>query len=296
MNNNEKLDPISKWAQDINEVLSSYRKLASSVTDHAGMIGESREFFIREILRRFLPSSVNVGTGQLVGLNEKLSKQVDIVISRPDFPILTSLARSNVYFSESVIATLEIKSSLTGTKKGTLWEALDNCRSVKQSEFDYSTKGAEKPFNDLRWLTPSSYIFGYKGYKQNLTALRNSISSWIKARNPSFLELPDIIVTEGCVIAKNDYRFFDSNKLKKKLGFDCIFLAMRDSNGLNWLLYHLLNQITFTLGEPIHKRTGIRYLIRKDHLKRQYFEEQSQKWGEWDFDNADNHISGIIEF
>lgn len=297
MNRNLNTDPISNWAKDINDLLFAYRKISSSSANHSGVIGESREFFIREILRRFIPSSVNIGCGQIIDVNDNLSKQIDIIISRPDFPVLTSLAKSDTYYVESVIATLEVKSNLSGKKdKSSLWKAMDNCVSVKRCEINYSTKGEEKPFDSLRWISPSSYIFSYYGYKTNLYSLKNSIADWIKSRQPSFLDLPDIIVTEGCVVVKNDRRLFGNNSLKQELGYDCIYLASQDNNGLNWLIYHLLNQIIFCMGEPIHARTGIRYMVRRNHLKRIDFERESQKWGKWDFDRPDNHDSGIIEF
>ena len=286
MYENGTLDPISKWARDINKILTAYRDIASSISTHGGLIGESREFFITEILRRFIPKSVDVGTGQIIGFDDKLSKQIDIIVSRVDYPVLSSLAKSNVYYSESIIATIEVKSSLTGGKSGPLWKALNNSLSVKQTEIDHSLQGVKNNFHDLKWLTPSAYIFGYQGYKNKLNDLKVLISSWISANKPSFLELPDIIVTEGCVVIKNDYKFFDSNTLRTKNDYDCIFLAARETEGLTWLIYHLLDSISEILGRPQNKRSGASYSLRKNHFKRKNLEKSCEKWGKWDSDSA----------
>ena len=292
MYENGELDPISKWARDINKILTDYRAIASSISTHCSLIGESREFFITEILKRFIPKTVNIGKGQIIGFDDKLSDEIDIIISRADYPILSSLAKSEVYYSESIIATIEVKSSLTGSKGGTLWKALNNSLSVKQTEIDHSLQGAKNNFHDLKWLIPSTYIFGYQGYKNRLNKLKTLISSWISAQKPSFLELPDIIVTEGCVVIKNDYRFFDSNTLKKENGYDCIFLATHDTEGITWLIYHLLDSISETLGRPQNKRTGASYSLRKNHFKRRNLEKNCEKWGKWNSDVATE--KGII--
>jgi hypothetical protein len=294
----QRLDPLRTWAQSINKVLAAYRDLAASVTTHKGIIGESREFFICEVLRRFLPQSVHVGTGQTVDKHGSYSNQINIVISRPDCPILTSLALGNIYLIESVMAAIEVKSMLSGGEKGTVWQALENVRSVKKQDLEYSSKGIDTgPFENLRWIAPSAYIFGYTGYKNNLANLKQVVDQWIHQCQPSFHELPDVLVTEGCVVLKNDYRFFYSDRIRSLCGFDPVFLAVHNPCGLTWFLYHLLCHITACIGEPAHARTQIRYLImhnimgQRSHA-RQIFEDTAERWGRWDRDTAG--VRGVL--
>jgi hypothetical protein len=288
LDHEQRLDPIGTWAQSINKVLAAYRDLASSVTTHKGIIGESREFFIREVLCRFLPRSVHVGSGQTVDNHGTYSKQIDIIISRPDCPILTSLALGDIYFIESVMAAIEVKSVLRGGINDTVWQALENVRSVKTQDLEYSSKGKDPgPFENLRWVAPSTYIFGYTGYKNNLANLKQIVDQWIRQCQPSFHELPDVLVTEGCVVLKNDYRFLYSDRIRRLCGFDPVFLAAHDPCGLTWFLYHLLCHITACIGEPAHARTQIRYLIMDNIMgqrsnARQIFEDTAERWGRWD--------------
>ncbi len=265
--------------------------MASAVATHGGVIGDTREFFVREVLRRFLPKSVTIGTGQIVDSDFGISKQIDIIISRNEYPVLTTLATSNVYLAESIIATIEIKSNLTGGPKGTLWKALENCKSVKQrniktnkTSVEYYLEKENKSKNDVlevyTKLLPPTYIFGYKGYKIRLNALQKTIFSWIKKHDVPFLEMPDMIVTEGCVAIKNNGEFFDQSKLKMLSGNNCIYIARNDSETLTWLLWHLLKRLIDCLGEIYHSETGIRYISGDQYLSSKHAMGEWAFWGE----------------
>jgi len=96
------------------------------------------------------------------------------------------LAISNVYLAESIIATIEIKSSLTGGRNGALREALDNCKSVKEqiihtnktTVYKNLVEAGKLPEGDSHLYTkliPPTYIFGFKGYKSDLDSLKNAV-------------------------------------------------------------------------------------------------------------------------
>lgn len=91
----------------------------------------AREFFVESILRRVLPASVVVGSGEIVDGNGTRSKQQDLLLYRNNFPIIDSPAGSHVYFAEGVLATIEVKSVLTGDE---LARATGNIRSVQALE------------------------------------------------------------------------------------------------------------------------------------------------------------------
>jgi hypothetical protein len=297
MTEKKETDPTRIWTQGIISILDTYRRLASSVADHAGTIGESREFFVREILSRFLPKSVRVGTGQIVDSNNQLSKQIDVVISRPEFPVLTSMALSDVFFVESVIATIEVKSKLD---KKTLWEALDNSRSVKRHRL-LEREDGENSFRDLMRRfkqLPATYIFGYTGYRNRLSDLKKAICDWIETEDASLAELPNVIVTQGCVVMTNlrGAVTFNSGMLRRSLGHDCIFVARRDKEALTWLLAHLLGSIggIYSGGPYAH----LRYVWGVDYANEAFFENSWDTWGKWTYDDGEEreHLYLNAEF
>jgi hypothetical protein len=86
----------------------------ATVLPHRGLAGAARETLIREFLANHIPQDLSIGTGQVFGHQwlhgdeTQISTQQDIVIYRRDMPVLR-LADSPLFFAESVVATIEVK-------------------------------------------------------------------------------------------------------------------------------------------------------------------------------------------
>jgi hypothetical protein len=94
------------------------------------MVGSAREFFVSRVLRGVLPPIIHVGAGRVVGISG-MSKQIDIVLYDSRCPLLETQPGFGLFFMEGVIATIEVKSTLT---RETLRLALDNCASVTSGD------------------------------------------------------------------------------------------------------------------------------------------------------------------
>ncbi|TOI39074.1 DUF6602 domain-containing protein, partial [Vibrio parahaemolyticus] len=119
---------IDDWVQSISDMIKISANVGSSVSNHSTILGDARESFIRDILENFLPSSIVIGSGQIIDQYEGRSKQIDIIIYRRDFPVLQTFGSADVYLIEGVLATIEVKSMLD---KDNLEMALNNAKSVK---------------------------------------------------------------------------------------------------------------------------------------------------------------------
>lgn len=73
--------------------------------DHAPTIGPVREFLVRRVLKTILPTSVHIGSGKVIDHQGKSSKQIDIIIYDPRFPMM-NLDGGGLYFVEGVLATI----------------------------------------------------------------------------------------------------------------------------------------------------------------------------------------------
>lgn len=193
---------IDKWASAVAQVASKAFEVSAAISNHSSILGDARESFIRDVLSKFLPATVHVGTGQIVDAQGKSSKQIDVIIYRKDFPILRSFGNADVYLIEGVLATVEVKSTLTKAK---LAEALENGRSVKNlrvgivpDSIDMFCQAAfAKSYVDLNalelnslstWLLPPHYIFAYQGYPETQAyLLAKHVDAW--TRGPLNAEL-----------------------------------------------------------------------------------------------------------
>lgn len=213
---------INNWAKSIARVLETSFSVSSSIANHSTVLGDARESFIRDVLKRFLPSNISIGSGQIVDNEGGISKQIDLIIYRNDFPTLRTFGSADVYLIEGVVATVEVKSQLNDKS---LVEALENGRSVrnlrpsllKASLDDYSTRVFGKPhselsipqYNSLMGLVlPPTYVYGYRGYTESsLEDLRGSLNRWHNVPNSAgeldITLMPEVIATQGCVSLKN---------------------------------------------------------------------------------------------
>jgi len=215
-------------------------------------------------LSRILPSAYEIGRGEIIDSSGKRSKQIDVVISRPDSPSLLLPSGSKVYLIESVLATIEVKSELTGGAEGTLLEALENCASVADltpqfikpsvQEF-FESKGIQKgedgvpifrdPLQQQQFTVygyPASYIFGFKGYSQNIDDFANAILNWgnnrIKLDKQLLMRhIPAVIASAGCIAFRNADPFLLSDEANR---YECLAMAGTDPTPLRMLIAHLL--------------------------------------------------------
>ncbi len=93
--------------------------------------GTPREAFIKEYLERHLPSNVAIGTGEIIDASSKPGQprnQYDIVIYRRSYPKLDFGGGISGFLVESVIATIEVKSTLTQSEFGKAAKAARKCK------------------------------------------------------------------------------------------------------------------------------------------------------------------------
>jgi len=252
---------FDEWAQYAVDILKAESSYTGGLTDHGVLIGDAREALIQIVLSRILPSAYEIGRGQVVDSLGNRSKQIDIVIARRDSPSLSLLSGAKVYLIESVLATIEVKSSLVGDADGTLYEALDNCASIadlvpqvdakslaplkegliqKKSEPAslMDLKGHRYQLNGL----PSTYIFGFTGYKKSYDHLARAIQCWWttrrgKGRALAMRHVPSVIATEGCVAFRNAAPFEVPYDPEKQT---CLAYVGNEETPLRMLVSHLL--------------------------------------------------------
>lgn len=93
--------------------------------------GTPREAFIREFLESHLPENVAIGTGEIIDANSQpraQRNQFDIVIYKKNYPKLDFGGGISGFLIESVIATVEVKSTLT---QADLEQAIKAARHAK---------------------------------------------------------------------------------------------------------------------------------------------------------------------
>lgn len=104
-----------------------------NVSGHPVNKGDSREMFVDNFLRDNLPTSVNVGRGEIVGCKSKPGQnrnQFDVIVYRSDFPQINMGGGNCACLVESLCATIEVKSCMSKRDVEQAVEAAHNIKSL----------------------------------------------------------------------------------------------------------------------------------------------------------------------
>ncbi len=98
--------------EELNIVRNRVRNLIGN--RHWGEEGRYKEAILKNILRRFLPQNISIGTGFIVNSNnhDRISKQIDIIIYDNNYPVLFSEGDFIITTMENVKGIIEIKSNI----------------------------------------------------------------------------------------------------------------------------------------------------------------------------------------
>lgn len=132
--------------------------------------GTPRETFIKEYLESHLPSNVAIGTGEIIDANSRPGQsrnQYDIVVYKRSYPKLDFGGGISGFLVESVVATIEVKSTLTQDEFGRAASAARNAKSLKPNVVTSFTSG---------YIPPAilNYVVAYDG-----PANMSTVHGWI---------------------------------------------------------------------------------------------------------------------
>lgn len=133
--------------------------------------GTPREAFIREFLESHLNSTVAIGTGEIIDAQSQPGgkrNQFDIVIFKRNYPRLDFGGGVNGFLAESVVATIEVKSTLDKAGIEQAVRAARNAKVLKKNEVKSFSSG---------YIPPSilSFVVAYDGPARMETA-----HTWVK--------------------------------------------------------------------------------------------------------------------
>jgi hypothetical protein len=121
------------------------------ILKHGLTKGELKELFVSRVLKSFLSSQFGIGSGIIINRANKQSKQTDIVIyDNRILPPFIQEQQLGVYPAESVIATVEIATTLNAEK---LRAAEKKAKDLSESVFDSVFYG----------FKPLCAVFGFEG-------------------------------------------------------------------------------------------------------------------------------------
>lgn len=153
--------------------------------------GTPREAFIKEFLEGHLSERVAVGTGEIIDCNSMPNPpstaqrhQYDIVLYKRDYPRLEIGGGIHAFLADSVVATVEVKSTLDSDELKKAIRAAHAAKQLTRNVVTSFTTGYQPP-------TILNYVVAYDG-----PAKMSTVHGWI-APTHSALGIPPAVLTVG---------------------------------------------------------------------------------------------------
>lgn len=169
------------------------------IADHGDIKGYGREALVQEFLSTHLPDQVEYLTGEILDPDDGRSGQVDVILQSKHHPKIPLLSNLHLAFVDSVIAAIEVKSTLTTQHLSAALEQFKKIKALKRTTVLESGPLAAKI------TSIPCVIFAFKGPKRE--TLIDSINAYAKKHKlPLNSFCPDmVVVLEGdYYICKND--------------------------------------------------------------------------------------------
>ena len=251
---------VMDWLDGLETVLDAESRL-SGLFDHGPTVGQAREFLVTRVLKTILPTGVHIGSGMVIDHKGASSKQIDVVVYDPRFPIM-KVEGGGLYFVEGVLATIEVKSTIDTVS---LKDSLENCRSVLQlwphGEHPHEAEARIKFYAEKGNLTPeeaehrfwymfrpATYIFAFCS-KLSLDSTCSAVVEWWRddagcKLSSHFPLLPRVVTAGNIVGVVNDGRI----SLSTLEGNRQVMTLFKTEKRFRWLAIHLMDAVSQRLG------------------------------------------------
>lgn len=219
--------------------------------------GTPREAFIKEFLEQHLPENIAIGTGEIIDADSKPNvqrNQFDLILYKKNYPKLDFGGGIKAFLVESVIATIEIKSTLTEKDMKQSISAAKNAKSL--------TKNTSRSFS-TGYIPPSilCFVIAYDGPSNMSTVYK-----WIpKIHNELNIQVDRLHLEEekriqtasktidAAFVLKKGFVYFDnlpigfSNQDQRVQNPDLKWILSDTNNGNLLFFFLLLQQSTSNL-------------------------------------------------
>jgi len=288
---------IRAWF-DTSETTLTAEAERAGLLEHGASVGAVREFLIHRVLRTLLPSAVDVCSGRAVSASGDMSRQLDVIVYDSRFPRFEAQRGLGLYPLEGIIATIEIKSTLTKPK---LSEALENCRSVlalnpwlqdaepwRARARALAERGFSLPEGRRRAgyeFIPSTYIFSFQSRLKRL-ALSRGVNAWFEQSGYPRLAANRCLAVPRVIVAGTTVGILGDNLIsidpRQPVEADPAMDPPSDvlnilgfwdvSRRFGWLASHLMHTSASRLG-LVHAASGARYGFQQYLPIDEYFQE-----------------------
>ncbi len=230
-----KINP-KKFQKSITEELNTIKDRVRNLVGNAhwGEDGRYKEAILKNVIRRFLPTNLSIGTGFVIRKNNKdepqVSKQIDIIIYESTIPVLFSEGDFVITTYKNVRGIVEVKTKIRiGELQEIMQKAKENGEligkdifngifsyefdgNINSNTIDQALKGAKNCVNHIS-LGPDMFIRFWKREDRNkldppVKNCQNDFYNVYELRNLSFSYFISNLLELTCISELDDRWWF----------------------------------------------------------------------------------------
>jgi hypothetical protein len=213
---------------------------ASSALTHGSSLGSIREQAIRDFLESHLPSLVSVVSGQIFDSSDARSTQQDVILTLKSVPRLPFASGIDLVYADGVVATIEVKSSLSGPVLKSIGDGIRSVRALTPAIFGTTSLSVVHMWPPARIL---SAVVTYAG--TSLDALQAVLATMGDSARPDLvLDLSKglLVQNHGLLVQKQgDTHYLLISDPAEGFMFFLTFLTeitgTMGARGINWRTY-----------------------------------------------------------
>ncbi|MFQ6043843.1 MAG: DUF6602 domain-containing protein [Candidatus Poribacteria bacterium] len=196
-------DILSTYYKGILQRLRAEVELLNQMIPHNVTKGTANENALRELIRRFVPRRYSVGSGIIIDTSGNQSRQVDIIIyDEHVYPSVFGQTSACLYPIEVVIATIEVKTTLTDEELQTTSNNVESIRQLRHYEGFDRIEIHQKAVKHRRWDNPkpTTFLFAYRGDSNNPATWRKRFEAIEQSGRPDvsiLLDLASLFFADG---------------------------------------------------------------------------------------------------
>lgn len=120
-----------------------------------------RNHFINLFLRRFLPSTIQIGSGIIVDHFGTKSTHQNLILHRSDFPIFPTTTSSKIFLMEGVLASIEILQSSNNLDLSEPFQRSASVKTLKTGRHRILANNSQIYMELSSCLKPKAFIFSF---------------------------------------------------------------------------------------------------------------------------------------
>ena len=153
--------PFLEFCRNTEKSFSELFKVHPKLPNHSENRIALRLYFIMNYIQKFIPTTIDIGDGEIIDFTGRKSSSQDIILYRSNYPVFTLSDNHESYLLEGVIATIEILSMKDPIQLTQPFMNSASVKNLKPAKHNILANNSQD-YMELKLRTmPKTFIFSF---------------------------------------------------------------------------------------------------------------------------------------